>query len=822
MNKKVLSAILFSALFAGTGTFTSCIDTDEPAGIEELRGAKAELIRAKVAVEQAEAAFKLAQAEVQKAEAARLQSLAKINEASARLEEARAEAAEIQNEEDRILLEQKIDEITKEMELAALEHEAALLGAQEELAVAKRSYEIALKQIAIAEALMSESDKVALSELVGIVDDLMAKVDAKEAEIAAKQEDLYHDALYLDADTEYQTALFEKRVTKAKNALTHNANTIAKYKKYLADGPAETDWRSEVAQLEDSIAGLQKEQDLIDLQIVKVQNSQEYKDLNDAVTKASNAYSTLKVGSVYSYEYMEYEGNVTKNLHIADADGNVEVSYNTNADNAKKALVTKSLDALAGTNWNSKTDGLIYKHNYQIGWYTTERKALLDSIAKHATADAAKTKENAEKAVTAWENALAAFKGAKDINTEAMYKAGTGSAEATGALPTYEKAINKSGATDEDKLLAKQAFADAIVAYYNTLPSTQVAFTTITLATEVDGDMIYTAKTAKEWLSDTSLKHKNLIKLYEYFGNDFTPLWEVNDLDFNADGTVDGEQKNANGSLKTGGAVTGAFSAFKKKDKLQEELTAKSTTAFGNAQIYANGTALGNEQGDSYMHTKPTLEDVKRLVFVEGKAQDEKTIGKWGMYLLSVDSETVWHAKNYAAIIENLEGAVEYWTETVAALKAARSASYAELAAADNAFKAYKKANITDLQNTSAAYAERIGRLENVKDALIGAVDKYLQPNYEDLGGEMKFVEWLKKQVASLEDNVSKLEYDLACAEADLKAVKEGHFKVAEHVKELQEQLADLEAELADLVKELEEAIADVKAAESIWAGTAE
>ena len=71
MNKKVLSAILFSALFAGTGTFTSCIDTDEPAGIEELRGAKAELIRAKVAVEQANAAYKLAEAEVEKAKAAK-------------------------------------------------------------------------------------------------------------------------------------------------------------------------------------------------------------------------------------------------------------------------------------------------------------------------------------------------------------------------------------------------------------------------------------------------------------------------------------------------------------------------------------------------------------------------------------------------------------------------------------------------------------------------------------------------------------------------------------------------------------------------------
>lgn len=50
-------------LMAGTSTslLTSCIDNDEPAGIIDLRGAKAELLRAKAAVEQAEAAIKTAQ-----------------------------------------------------------------------------------------------------------------------------------------------------------------------------------------------------------------------------------------------------------------------------------------------------------------------------------------------------------------------------------------------------------------------------------------------------------------------------------------------------------------------------------------------------------------------------------------------------------------------------------------------------------------------------------------------------------------------------------------------------------------------------------------
>lgn len=62
MNKKYLSVVLFGALMLGTaGTFTGCIDNDEPAGIEELRGAKAELLKAKAAVEQANAAYRQAE-----------------------------------------------------------------------------------------------------------------------------------------------------------------------------------------------------------------------------------------------------------------------------------------------------------------------------------------------------------------------------------------------------------------------------------------------------------------------------------------------------------------------------------------------------------------------------------------------------------------------------------------------------------------------------------------------------------------------------------------------------------------------------------------
>lgn len=92
MNKKVLSAILFGALMAGTGTFTSCIDNEEPASITTLRGAKAELLKAKAAVEQAKVAQVQAEAEVARAQAALLQAQAAAVEAKAQSDKALADA----------------------------------------------------------------------------------------------------------------------------------------------------------------------------------------------------------------------------------------------------------------------------------------------------------------------------------------------------------------------------------------------------------------------------------------------------------------------------------------------------------------------------------------------------------------------------------------------------------------------------------------------------------------------------------------------------------------------------------------------------------
>lgn len=85
----LVAALLMSG---ATATFTSCIDTDEPAGIEELRGAKAELLRAKAAVEQAEAAIRTAQAAWVQAKADYEAQKAAQEELKTQIQQAKTEA----------------------------------------------------------------------------------------------------------------------------------------------------------------------------------------------------------------------------------------------------------------------------------------------------------------------------------------------------------------------------------------------------------------------------------------------------------------------------------------------------------------------------------------------------------------------------------------------------------------------------------------------------------------------------------------------------------------------------------------------------------
>ena len=131
-------------LMAGTSTslLTSCIDNDEPAGIIDLRGAKAELLRAKAAVEQAEAAIKTAQvkwyeaeAEIknQEAEQEKLKTSWLEAKYQAQKDSIQAETKKYVEQQNKLYIEalQASAEANERYQKALAEIEAALVGVKE-------------------------------------------------------------------------------------------------------------------------------------------------------------------------------------------------------------------------------------------------------------------------------------------------------------------------------------------------------------------------------------------------------------------------------------------------------------------------------------------------------------------------------------------------------------------------------------------------------------------------------------------------------------------------------------------------------------------
>lgn len=128
--------LVAALLMGGVSTsLTSCIDNDEPAGITELRGAKADLLRAKAAVEQAEAAIRNANAAIQQAKADYLQE--KVAQ-----EKLVTDYKTAKNEDDKIALQQQAD-IREQTYLAAL------YAAQQAAKEAEEDYQKALAEIEI-------------------------------------------------------------------------------------------------------------------------------------------------------------------------------------------------------------------------------------------------------------------------------------------------------------------------------------------------------------------------------------------------------------------------------------------------------------------------------------------------------------------------------------------------------------------------------------------------------------------------------------------------------------------------------------------------
>ena len=314
---KKLTYLVASLLTTATVgmTFTGCIDNDEPYGIEQLRGAKAELLKSKKALVEAEAQNKLALAEAEKVKAA-------------------AEAAYY--DALRAKTEAEIAEIRQRMEAAALQ-------AEQQLQILKVTYEQAL--------LAYEQEKLTLSE--------------QQQTALDKYYQNYFEALQ-DYNTKYIAYVRAQKLL-VKNALDKDGN---KYMEKKNAEDAVTTAQEELADAQDLIVKLKAE-----LENVKGWSATEigerYTKYADQVKKNNETLEQLDLKiAENTYESTEGKALVAAQKAV-EALQKEEIAIPAYTFNADGTITIPGLDepkVVIGDGWSYTYENMSARHGYWAAW----------------------------------------------------------------------------------------------------------------------------------------------------------------------------------------------------------------------------------------------------------------------------------------------------------------------------------------------------------------------------------------------------------------------------------------------------------------------
>lgn len=269
---KKLTYLVASLLTTATVgmTFTGCIDNDEPYGIEQLRGAKAELLKSKKALIEADAQYKLALAEAEKMKAA-------------------AEAAKIDAE--RAKTEAEIAEIRQRMEAAALQAEQILARLQAEAELARLTYEQERLNL-------STQQQTALDGFYRKYFTALNNYNEKYMEYVRAQKDLVANALDPNGTAYDAKKRVEEAVANAQKALDDAQANIEDYNEQLADAKT---WKpselgAKLTAYQDQVEENTEKMKLINLTIAENNNESEEGKALVAAKKALDALYNEEVG----------------------------------------------------------------------------------------------------------------------------------------------------------------------------------------------------------------------------------------------------------------------------------------------------------------------------------------------------------------------------------------------------------------------------------------------------------------------------------------------------------------------------------------------
>lgn len=426
MNKKYLSVVLFGALMLGAaGTFTGCIDNDEPAGIENLRGAKAELLKAKAAVEYAREAYKRAEAAWMQAKAQEQELLNKGIELGNKKIELELKVQEAKTEAEIAYWQSQLEETKAELETNKVKWEAELLQSKQNLALVQQTYENCLAAIEAAKLVLSEEELTILTNAQKRVSDLAGK-------LATVHEDLVDATNALNAalestDVDQTQEGIELKIAKAQVELDAANIAVAELEELMAKNIDTFEgWEAEVKDLKEKKAVQDTILAQAAIDLVKIKESQEGKDAAKAVEDAKAAEAKAKenldkakdgINTDYVFKYKAFSHTVTstalKDLLKKANVGDDETTYYDNATGKfsyaegtytqKKYIDDKGIiPETALAEMLNLVDALTGHSEEDFAWVNYRKDQANKDLTAANTAH--------DKAVNAWEKAVLDYK----------------------------------------------------------------------------------------------------------------------------------------------------------------------------------------------------------------------------------------------------------------------------------------------------------------------------------------------------------------------------------------------------------------------------
>lgn len=316
--------LVATLLMAGTtATFTGCIDTDEPEGIVNLRGAKAELIKAETAVKQVEVEMQKALIVNQELQNKALEIANQraeydnqLKALDVKLKELDVELKQAQNEAEKARLEAEIAQsnankaaIENQMALDAETFKALMLDAQAAAVRAQQSYDEAMRALEASKLTLTDAEREAIEKAQLFMQQSAMAMDTKYAALKNAQ-DAYYAAL-VDPNLQPPLSILQAdlkiaqvAVEKAEIMLDEKNNMLA-----LAEDFDAAAWDAKIQELDKKISEYQSEKSKDDVELAAKKASTEYKAAEEKVAEMIKARRIAK--NAYDDAVADYDAEVT-------------------------------------------------------------------------------------------------------------------------------------------------------------------------------------------------------------------------------------------------------------------------------------------------------------------------------------------------------------------------------------------------------------------------------------------------------------------------------------------------------------------------------